>query len=620
MKTYLLYNGIASKNDLNSLRKSMRNIIEMGEEINEHGFNETGGLLPDLLQMSLKRTFPHLNLSDLSQNPTDLQLFYHFILVRFYPYIHEQEYFEGLLISNKTLLAQMLFKEFKKYYGDDVFRTVQWSFDPAQTLLSLVKAYNEAANELLHLYFQCKLQGKQQNNNQSVTVRTSYFQDTPSIGRNNSIQEYTGRPSRIMLSGRNTEANNSFREMSQFTEASEILMALPLQKEPSVTSVNKSSARGMSEGRTRAMNKENTVASSSSRLDSSRRTPSVGPQKKKQQGNNKTSNSHKKENNMTRDLSPIANPQSLRKVLEEVDNNYAKKFLSKGPIMNNRDRKILGDPEHLMKVQEFTSSQLPHNSRRDSGPFEIDMSIKARSQLGTETKSSAASKPPLKSGANSTVTKHLQSQTNYNYESFNPRYHEKQPHITEPEDVSYSIPKIKEFEPHIKANPVQTTPDQSFFEEKIQSETWTKVAPKSIDMGRQNRQAWQQEKRMLDSMIKRRMSQGYFEENVDENKDSQDSMSNADNRRASMISQQSLTSVVENNNQKSLRNKNMMDILNKLENKMFENQGKIANIANDISSSHRSKSSIDSKHDDGKYNLFRFLSITNSLQGVFWIL
>jgi len=70
MKTHLLYNGIATKNDLNSLRKSMRNIIEMGEEINEHGFNETGGLLPDLLQMSLKRTFPYLNQFDLTQNPT----------------------------------------------------------------------------------------------------------------------------------------------------------------------------------------------------------------------------------------------------------------------------------------------------------------------------------------------------------------------------------------------------------------------------------------------------------------------------------------------------------------------------------------------------------------------
>jgi len=160
-------------------------------------------------------------------------LFYHFILVRFYPYIHEQEYFEGLFISNKSLLAQMLLKEYKKYYGEDVFRSMQWSFDPAQALQSLVKTYNEVADGLLHLYFQCKLQGKTQHNpTTTISTRTSYFQETPSVIRNNSmLQEYTGRPSRVMLSGRTSEVQSSFRELSQFTEASEALINLPLQKE-----------------------------------------------------------------------------------------------------------------------------------------------------------------------------------------------------------------------------------------------------------------------------------------------------------------------------------------------------------------------------------------------------
>jgi len=409
-----------------------------------------------------------------------------------------------------------------------------------------------------------------------------------------------------MLSGRTTEVHNSFRELSQFTEASEALISLPLQKEPVVNKSIEKSARGMSEGRARQLNKENAVTRHTE--SSRKKTPVVNKKNQPGLGNSQTKeNIQKKVRQLSteniRDLSSMANPQSLRKVLEEVDNNYAQKFLNKGPIMSTRDRKILGEPEHLMKVQEFTSS----NNRRDSGPFEIDMSIKARSQLGTEVKS-GASKPPLKSSTNSTVSKHhnilLQNQTNY--ESFNPRYHEKQPHVTEPEDASYSIPKIQEFEPHTKPkSKLQTTPDQSFSEERNQNESYAKLTPQAMDMGElraQNRQAWKQEKSVLDSMIKRRMSQGYFEEAVEETKDASDTMS--DNRRASMISQ---TSSVENNNMKSFRNKNMMDILNKLENKMFENKGRVSDISSSISilkseskTSLRSKNSIDSRNDDGK--------------------
>ena len=69
MKTYLLYNGIASRNKLNNLRKSVRNITEIGEEMTANSFKESFSLIPDRLQLSIRSVFPSINLSNMSRNP-----------------------------------------------------------------------------------------------------------------------------------------------------------------------------------------------------------------------------------------------------------------------------------------------------------------------------------------------------------------------------------------------------------------------------------------------------------------------------------------------------------------------------------------------------------------------
>ena len=69
MKTYLLYNGIATRNKLNNLRKSVRNITEIGEEMTSNNFKESLSLIPDRLLLSIRNVFPSINLSDMSRNP-----------------------------------------------------------------------------------------------------------------------------------------------------------------------------------------------------------------------------------------------------------------------------------------------------------------------------------------------------------------------------------------------------------------------------------------------------------------------------------------------------------------------------------------------------------------------
>lgn len=82
----------------------------------------------------------------------DLQLLAHFFIFNFYSYAHEQDYFDGLYIENTGLFSQMLFKEFKKYFSEEIYRNIRWETDVGTLFTQLIDEYNGTVSDLIDCY------------------------------------------------------------------------------------------------------------------------------------------------------------------------------------------------------------------------------------------------------------------------------------------------------------------------------------------------------------------------------------------------------------------------------------------------------------------------------------
>ena len=510
-------------------------------------------------------------------------MLYHFLLVRFYPYIHEQEYFDGLFISNKVLLSQMLLKEFRKYYGEDTVRSVVWSFDLIQVFLSIFKAYNELSTHLLHLYY--KFKTKDLILTTTNSARTGYFHEALSTGKEAYAKELSNRPSRSILTGRSGDSQPSFRDsLQQGTDVSQndikLEHLLPLRgnnvMKKSMGTTVKSKSPIRNNVNNNKENKNNKGSEGMRRVNLSQRVDKSGgsTQRDLNSENSMISESQRsnyKINNQRQrsvEVVPAANPQSLRKALNEVDENYMKKLLRNDSGQNLQGKKPSGIIENIEKFEAFSS-------RKSSAHENITMSIEAfpgHTPIQSKEMKYASlkvSKPPLKSNANSSVkSKPNTFSYKMNYESFNPRYHEIPSQMTESEDISPSSVKEREIKASefLAKGKILTITDESLLldEKSVNISEVNKLRE-------QNNRSWQQEKSILENVVHGKSSRDYREE-----KDEADiSMENNepvhmrinDVRRASLASQKSSHF---SEDAKAMKNKDILEIFNKLESKIYD--------------------------------------------------
>ena len=103
----------------------------------------------------------------------------------------------------------MLFKEFKKYYGEEALRSITWSFDPAHAFLSIITTYNDLASQIIHFYFQ---HTKKDLVFSKVLPRPLHFEE------GSTIQSHLNKPSISIFSGSGADIPISFRDPFHYGE------------------------------------------------------------------------------------------------------------------------------------------------------------------------------------------------------------------------------------------------------------------------------------------------------------------------------------------------------------------------------------------------------------------
>ena len=77
----------------------------------------------------------------------------HFFAMSFYAFAQTHDYFDGLQISNCSLFSQMFHKELRKYFTEEMCKNVNFDPNPSDTILQVIKAYNQHVFDLLGFYF-----------------------------------------------------------------------------------------------------------------------------------------------------------------------------------------------------------------------------------------------------------------------------------------------------------------------------------------------------------------------------------------------------------------------------------------------------------------------------------
>ena len=72
--------------------------------------------------------------------------------MRFYSFAYESGCLRGLSIKNSEVFIEMLFKEFLKYYPQEIYRNIRWTFDLKGALSRIITSYNSLADNLFDMY------------------------------------------------------------------------------------------------------------------------------------------------------------------------------------------------------------------------------------------------------------------------------------------------------------------------------------------------------------------------------------------------------------------------------------------------------------------------------------
>lgn len=264
----------------------------------------------------------------------------------------------------------MMLKEARKYYGDELFRTIHWSFDPTQAFLSVISAYNELVDQVLRFYFQFKGRESKEGLFTGRSARGNYFQDTLNLSKdtiNTSIQDYSQRQSRSMFTGRSTDNQISFRDPMEKEDISsryQVKMkgppSLNINNSKKPVTVMRVMTRGVSE--TMRKDKENSHHYYKATQSSEKR--SMTPKRQEISLPRKTRDTSKENKRELFQVGtptkknvevPVRNPQSIRKALDEVDTNYTKKMLPKQKSVDKLKREKSQEIEPLNKSESVMS-------------------------------------------------------------------------------------------------------------------------------------------------------------------------------------------------------------------------------------------------------------------------
>ncbi len=472
----------------------------------------------------------------------------------------------------------MLVKEFKNYYSDGIVRNIAWTFDPLQAFLNIFKAFNDLSRDFLHMYFQYRSDGVIGSTTQN-TRRTGYFQDGFHLHRDNSFQqEPTNRSNSSMFYVRHGESLPSFRDYSVSRNENRHNTSITIEdllpsrrgKAAGVRRASETPARSRS-----PLKNLKDITKVTAKLNESSRRASVLSKITARSGKNTSrdieeGNKSKSEVRVPKggnerqksvDNARVNNPQSLERALKEVDMNCVKKLLNKETLPSERKKVTKIEKSLEQAVEPFLeTSAVQEEAHVAMGDVSYDSTSNLPSKNVANSIPVKMSKPPLK-GSHFYSSKGKKN-TSLNYESFNPRFYEKQQTL---ESDTMSSVHIKEKEIHLTS--IQAKGKTDFMAEESLSEKAPNIS-NIIEVNKKiedNKKAWQNEKGILENVVQRRSSQGYFK---DEN-DPENIGNIITKRRGSIVSEKSPTRVVAEDG-KSLKNIDIMEILNKLESKIYE--------------------------------------------------
>jgi len=480
-----------------------------------------------------------------------------------------------------------------------------WSFDILQVFLSIFKVFNELSSHLLHLYY--KFKTKDSGFLMTNSARTGYFQEAFSAAKEIYSQENTSRPSRSIFTGRSGDSQPSFRdsvyERSQVNQNDiKIEQLLPLRGNNVVKKNTGNSIKSKSPIRTsNKENKNNKGNESNRKIILSQRARKSGENTQREMETETTiindllysNQKPKNQRQKSVDVLSHANPGGLRNALKEVDTNYTKKLLRNGTNSNFQGKKPSGIIENIERIEAFSS-------RKSSVQENITLSTEAfpGTHLPTQPKemkyaSVKVTKPPLKSNANPSIKGKQPNPFMFkmNYESFNPRYHEIPSQATEPEDISPSSVKERDIKASefLARGKILSNLDESFIDEKGHNDSWIKGSniTEVNKLREMNKHAWQQEKSILENMINGKKNARDFYEEKDEADISIENgepipMKINELRRASITSQKSSHF---SEDAKAMKNRELMEIFNRLESKIYDGRSRPGSRLDDNSTS-----------------------------------